>query len=192
MTERVPLTLRKRDESMRRVLREAQHLMERKGYYNTTVRELCERCLISKTTFFNYFGSKDGIVFMIVDECAEELCECLASPPASLAPPVERIELAYRFLLDSLNRYSNIGGVFYQLVSEHPEKRAALTRFTDILRPLIVAAQETGAIRADVSPDALNLLIEGMHFTAFYHENAEKRIALFSDLFGACMQLLRP
>ncbi len=191
MEKRISLPQRKKDESMRRVLREAKHLIEQKGYYNTTVRELCERCMISKTTFFNYFQSKERIVLMIIDECAEELQAYIDGSLQTCADPVEGLRLAFCFLLDSLNRYNNLSAVFFQLASETPSHREALRQFFGIVTPLVQKAQRAGAIRADIDPLGVVQLLEGLQFSAFYNAAAEDRAKMFTDAFSVWMKLLR-
>ncbi|MDD4075898.1 MAG: TetR/AcrR family transcriptional regulator [Eubacteriales bacterium] len=191
MEKRISLPQKKKDASMRRVLREAKHLIEQKGYYNTTVRELCERCMISKTTFFNYFESKERIVLMIIDECAEELQTYIDETLQDCADPVESLRLAFLFLLDSLNRYNNLSGVFFQLASENPSHRDALKQFFQIVTPLVHQAQAVGAIRADIDTDCIVQLLEGLQFSAFYNAPSEERADVFADTFAAWMLFLK-
>lgn len=53
---------RKRRETRRRIMDEAVALVERKGFDNVTVEDICEAADISRRTFFNYMETKDEAV----------------------------------------------------------------------------------------------------------------------------------
>ena len=63
---------KKKHNNKREMIRAARNLFETKGYHNTSVKELCEEVMISKTTFFNYFGSKDQLIRIIFDSAFED------------------------------------------------------------------------------------------------------------------------
>jgi AcrR family transcriptional regulator len=68
---------RKRASAQAAIERIALALALRNGYENTTVEQICESGLISQRTFFNYFGSKEGVFLG-------------AAPPAPSSDAVDR------------------------------------------------------------------------------------------------------
>lgn len=52
------LTEKKKAMSMDKIVHDSLHYFEENGYYNTSIEMLCEKAMISRTTFFNYFGNK--------------------------------------------------------------------------------------------------------------------------------------
>lgn len=52
---------------------EFMQLLSEKGYSETTIAELCEKCLISKTTFYSHYESKDDLLKAAIDGLLENL-----------------------------------------------------------------------------------------------------------------------
>ncbi len=62
-TDQVGLRERKRRQTRRELVRAAMRLFEEKGYEETTVAEIASTAGVSTKTFFNYFASKDEVLF---------------------------------------------------------------------------------------------------------------------------------
>lgn len=56
-----------REQTKRDIAHEAVKLFVKKGYTNFKVSELASICGISKGTIYNYFASKDDIIFGIIE-----------------------------------------------------------------------------------------------------------------------------
>ena len=54
---------RKRQQTRRELIDAAMRLFEKKGYEQTTVAEIASTAGVSTKTFFNYFASKDEVLF---------------------------------------------------------------------------------------------------------------------------------
>lgn len=65
MTEETPLRERKRQATRRRIEDAATSLVEKHGFENVTVEDICRHAEISRRTFFNYMESKDEAVLGI-------------------------------------------------------------------------------------------------------------------------------
>jgi AcrR family transcriptional regulator len=59
----LPLRERKKLETWRRIRREALTLFERRGFDAVSIDDIAGSADVSRTTFFNYFKSKEGVVF---------------------------------------------------------------------------------------------------------------------------------
>jgi AcrR family transcriptional regulator len=57
------LRARKRQQTRQELIRAAMQLFEQKGYEQTTVAEIASAAGVSTKTFFNYFASKDEVLF---------------------------------------------------------------------------------------------------------------------------------
>lgn len=62
-TDQMGLRERKRRQTRRELVRAAMRLFEEKGYEETTVAEIASAAGVSTKTFFNYFASKDEVLF---------------------------------------------------------------------------------------------------------------------------------
>jgi AcrR family transcriptional regulator len=54
---------RKRRQTRQELISTAMRLFEQKGYEQTTVAEIASAAEVSTKTFFNYFASKDEVLF---------------------------------------------------------------------------------------------------------------------------------
>lgn len=101
---------------MESILRNSKHLFEKNGFHETTISALCKGVMISKSTFFNYFGSKEKIIELIIEEDVREFGEhidnLLSDPEAD---PVSVIRDTFAFLVNGSTTYPNITSVFYSL-----------------------------------------------------------------------------
>lgn len=63
MTQTVGLRERHKQRTRQSLLDAAMNLFEKQGYENTTVAQITAAAEVSQKTFFNYFRSKDDVVF---------------------------------------------------------------------------------------------------------------------------------
>lgn len=63
---------RKKRERGQALRRAAVDLALEKGYHNVTVEDICERCGVSRRTFFNYYSSKEEALLGRVDTVFDE------------------------------------------------------------------------------------------------------------------------
>lgn len=192
MEKKVSLCQLKKDSSIKKIIRESKHLIEEKGFYNTSIKELCERSMISKTTFFNYFKNKATIVFLIAEENLDELKEYRDNELSNIKNPLDKIRLLNTRIFEDLNRYNNLSAVLYQLISESNDESRILQRHRNLRKPLVIEAQEKGYIRDDISHTEIDRLIEGCILSIFYDLRPEKRISAFNKSFDTLLTLLCP
>lgn len=55
------------------IVREAIHIFVNRGYYNTTLLDISERCGMGRTTVYNYFKNKDEILRYAVSQSTQML-----------------------------------------------------------------------------------------------------------------------
>ncbi|WP_406457240.1 TetR/AcrR family transcriptional regulator [Streptomyces sp. NBC_01622] len=68
MTEAMGLRERKKLETARRIIRTAIGLFSERGFDNVSVQEIADASDVSKMTVFNYFGTKEDLVFWPMEE----------------------------------------------------------------------------------------------------------------------------
>jgi AcrR family transcriptional regulator len=68
---------RARDEKREAVLRTAVQLFLEQGYHRTTLNDVAERLNITKPALYNYFGSKDEILFECWAIGQEQVDDCI-------------------------------------------------------------------------------------------------------------------
>lgn len=68
MGEEMGLRERKKQQTARRILHAAIALFAERGFDAVSVQEIADAAEVSKMTVFNYFGTKEDLVFMPVEE----------------------------------------------------------------------------------------------------------------------------
>jgi AcrR family transcriptional regulator len=82
---------RKRRQTRERIEAEARALFLERGFDGTTIEDITEAADVSKRSFFDYFPSKEEVVFAWQDKFADELADAVAAQPkdASIVAVIE-------------------------------------------------------------------------------------------------------
>ncbi|CAN7328454.1 TetR family transcriptional regulator [Neorhizobium sp. LjRoot104] len=81
----------KRRQTRQRIEEAAMSLFLERGFDATTIEEIAERAEVSKRSFFDYFPSKEEVVFAWQDGFADHLMAAIASRPAD-EPAVKAVQ----------------------------------------------------------------------------------------------------
>jgi AcrR family transcriptional regulator len=99
------LRQRKKDLMRRELTRAALDLFESKGWDNTTVDDIAERCEVSPRTFFRYFATKEAVLFHDGSELLEHMLGVLRDLPIADSPyaaiKAAAMNLGVRYQADS-------------------------------------------------------------------------------------------
>ncbi|QIS13096.1 TetR/AcrR family transcriptional regulator [Nocardia arthritidis] len=186
---------RKKDRTRRALLEAAVELFETRGYEATTVADIAAAAEVGTRTFFNYFASKEELLFPEPDERVRAAVAAIASRRSD-ERPVEVLLRALRaagdnpgdHLVDDLG--ARIAGVRAQVSRTVPAvsgraAHAQLVAQREIARQLhaafpqeldeVGAAALVGAVVGAVS-GALTVLFQGPHAGAEDGERLHRRI----------------
>lgn len=128
----IGLRERKKLKTRAMIQREAMRLFLEKGFDKTTVEDIAEAVEISPSTFFNYFPSKEDVVFE--DELDPFVLAAFDAQPAD-TNPVRRLRLAMRTVFAKLTpEQDRMMRARMQLMASTPELRGAmLSQFAGIV-----------------------------------------------------------
>ena len=114
------------------IQKEAMRLFLEKGFEETTVEDIAEAVEISPSTFFNYFPSKEDVVFE--DELDPLLLSAFDAQPAG-TNPIAALRAALRQVFGHLTaEQEKMVRQRTQLMVSTPELRGAmLSRFADLV-----------------------------------------------------------
>jgi AcrR family transcriptional regulator len=84
---------RKRRQTRERIEKAAMKLFLERGFDGTTIEDITEAADVSKRSFFDYFPSKEEVVFAWQDSFADDLATAIAARPAG-EPIVKVVEEA--------------------------------------------------------------------------------------------------
>jgi AcrR family transcriptional regulator len=77
---------RKKQRTREALIEAAMGLFQRRGYHDTSVREITDAVDVSERTFFRYFASKEDLVLSFIRDAMDEFAEALAGRPAAEDP----------------------------------------------------------------------------------------------------------
>jgi AcrR family transcriptional regulator len=146
---------RKKQQTRRAIADAAKRLFLEHGFDQVSVAEVARAADVSEQTIFNYFPTKEDLVYGRMDTFEQELLAAVRDRPAGDAP----LRAFARFILDRSDTAMAGDGrrrvaELTRLVSVSPSlmarERLIVARYTDALAALL--AEETGAAPDDVEP----------------------------------------
>jgi AcrR family transcriptional regulator len=82
-----------------RIISVARKLFLKRGYRQTTIRDICRTSKLSNGTVYFYFKNKDAIYAHIYEECFQFLIDMLEQSRSDDMPPFEQIETVLKTYL---------------------------------------------------------------------------------------------
>jgi len=154
---------RKKRETCQRLMVAALRLFHEHGYDGTTIEKIAETADVAKSTFFNYFETKEAILPALVEWRLRQLEEALLPRQGAPASPVARIKLALCLVAeDPLCDPVLVRRLF--AARRHRLDVHPVQALTNLLAEQVHQAQVTGEIRADLDPLYLGGMIRALFF----------------------------
>jgi len=161
------LRQQRKDELKERIFSTALQLFQAKGFDRVTIDEITQQCGIAKGTFYNYFRSKDTILFHLGDSqmaAVRLIIERMAGVPSVKT----RLEAIFRELFANLTANRGLVKVMLMelLRSEMMLAQEAnqVRRFEQLLVPIMEEAAANKAIKAHLDPAQAASLLVSIYF----------------------------
>ena len=131
----------------------AMGLFQEYGYEKTTIREICQAAGVTNSSFYNFFGDKNGILLRLLYQVLEESIACLEPTEEHLQNPYQAIcdffvestlalgQFNKEVARETIQSTGKLLSGSYQTLSSH----SAFDQITDLL----TSAKEKGYIPAD-------------------------------------------
>lgn len=159
---------RKKQRTRQLIAETAQRLFAERGFDAVPVAEVARAAEVSEATVFNYFPTKEDLVYQEMEAFEAELLAAVRDRPAGepVAAAFGRFVLAPRGLLasgdkDSARRVAEISRVIAASPALLAREQHIVARSTQSLAALI--AEETGAEPGDLRPWAAAHALIGVH-----------------------------
>ncbi len=165
--KKVSLAKKKKERNMETVMHDALHYFEKNGYDNTPVEKLCEEAMISTSTFFNYFGTKEKIVEMVMKDGLEDYRRFAEKAQAEMQDPFDAAKESLLFLCQATANYCNIVSVFHRIALQREEFRQIEDEYNELSASLIEGALEKSGRKCPLSRNAMMDVIGGCMVTPF-------------------------
>jgi AcrR family transcriptional regulator len=157
----------KKVEQRRAILDTAVALFRKRGYEQTRVQDIIARLRISEATFFNYFPTKDALLYEFAVEDIERSTTAIRSEleqhDRSVPDRIRSIMSSWVQGWASDRRFNELVANRSRLLSgPRGELREKALRNYDLLAELFREGQRRGEIRADMEPLQLAEILEGI------------------------------
>ncbi len=176
----IGLRERKKNRTRALIQEEALRLFLEKGFEATTIEEIAEAAEISPGTFFNYFPTKEDVVFQ--DDLDPVLLEAIKMEPAGLGPVAVLREAIHKVYSRLTPEQNTIFRRRLGLISANPTLRAAFLNQSAGQLDQIVAlvAQHTGRSISDFAVRNLAGALLGVMIAAFFSTAKDPDVDLLS------------
>lgn len=157
-----------REIKRKQILDTALNLFSDSGFHATSISKIAKEAGISKGLMYNYFESKEALLFAIVDEISTEIMDMM-NPDHDDEITTQEMEDFFTLMFDSLNEKREHWKLYYQITMQK-----------DVLEYLTEQSKSEKTLKN-------NQLIAKYFMERF--ENPQVEMLLFSSLFkGFSMQ----
>ena len=171
------------------IIQAALHLFKEKGFKETSIKSIAEASEVSPVSIYNYFGSKDNLVTLCVNDLFEEITQ--------QAEDILKSNLAFNTKLDQAldlcqeKMSQQISDYFQDKTVRDPAFSSLLTKAItakkrDIYRTYINLGKEEGLIARDLSTEIILNVMDALNSVGnqlAYNDNLETDVKQIHQIF---------
>ena len=171
------------------IVQAALRLFKDKGFKETSIKSIAEAAEVSPVSIYNYFGSKDNLVALCVNDLFEEITQQAEDILNSNLDFKTKLDHAFALCQEKMSQ--QISDYFQDKMVEDSVFSTLLTRAItakkrDIYRAYIHLGKEEGLIAKDLSTElVLNVMdaLNGMGNQLAYSDNLETEVEQIHSIF---------
>lgn len=171
------------------IVQAALRLFKDKGFKETSIKSIAEAAEVSPVSIYNYFGSKDNLVALCVNDLFEEITQQAEDILNSDLDFKTKLDHAFALCQEKMSQ--QISAYFQDKMVEDSVFSALLTRAItakkrDIYRAYIHLGKEEGLIAKDLSTElVLNVMdaLNGMGNQLDHSDNLETEVEQIHQIF---------
>jgi len=162
---------RKKEETRRKILETSFKLFVEKGFENTTIDQITEEADIGKGTFYNYFPSKEAVLYDFMEYIGSQRGEMIWPSILELQDTRKRLAKSFETITSWLQEYPELLRVYVidnlnsGLKNPGSYKPNNAERF---MAEILKMGQEIGDIRDDIDPALLASYLMGIFLIALF------------------------
>ena len=152
MPKGIPLTEEEQQRRRSEIFDASVHLILKKGFKATSMREIAEAAGVGKSTLYDYFKSKDEILISYFEDAIQELTDRaqeIIDQDLDISEKLRKIlEMHLAYLIDNKNFYLQLTTEI-QALSLGSQKQIQIKRYAyqDMLGALIEEGSNSGVFR---------------------------------------------
>ena len=171
------------------IVQAALRLFKDKGFKETSIKSIAEAAEVSPVSIYNYFGSKDNLVALCVNDLFEEVTQQAEDILNSNLDFKTKLNQAFSLCQEKMSR--QISDYFQDKMVEDSVFSTLLTKAItakkrDIYRAYIELGKEEGLIAKDLSTElVLNVMdaLNGMGNQLDHSDNLETEVEQIHQIF---------
>ena len=171
------------------IIQAALRLFKDKGFKETSIKSIAEAAEVSPVSIYNYFGSKDNLVALCVNDLFEEITQQAEDILKSNLDFKTKLNQAFSLCQEKMSR--QISDYFQDKMVEASVFSTLLTKAItlkkrDIYRAYIELGKEEGLIAEDLSTELiLNVMdaLNGMGNQLDHSDNLETEVDQIHQIF---------
>lgn len=171
------------------IIQAALQLFKEKGFKETSIKSIAEVAEVSPVSIYNYFGSKDNLVALCVNDLFEEITQQAEDILNSNLDLKTKLNQAFSLCQEKMSQ--QISDYFQDKLVEDSVFSTLLTKAItakkrDIYRAYIKVGKEEGLIAEDLSTELiLNVMdaLNGMGNQLAHSDNLETEVEQIHQIF---------
>lgn len=171
------------------IIQAALQLFKEKGFKDTSIKAIAEVAEVSPVSIYNYFGSKDNLVTLCVDDLFEEITQKAEDILNSHLDFQTKLDQAFDLCQEKMSQ--QISDYFQDKMVKDPALSSLLTKAItakkrDIYRAYIELGKKEGLIAEDLSTElVLNVMdaLNGMGNQLADSDNLETEVEQMHSIF---------
>lgn len=161
---KIPLREKKKRQVEHKITHSALQLFEKNGYDAVSIDDIVEIAEVSKSTFYNYFATKEAVLVKLSMNSVNNVKDSMAKAP-SQDNPVEMIRQSFHSLIDDIYSWRNVARET-AMISVY--NKAAHETINNLIVDYVVSAQQKGIFRNDYDCDMITQSLMGIYYIAIF------------------------
>jgi AcrR family transcriptional regulator len=161
---KLPLREKKKRQVEHKITHSALQLFEKNGYDAVSIDDIAETAEVSKSTFYNYFATKEAVLIKLSLNSVNNVKDALSKAPAQ-DDPVEMIHLSFHYLIDDIYSWRNVARES-AMISVY--NKAAHDTVSNLIVDYVANAQRKGIFRTDYHCDMITHSLMGIYYIAIF------------------------
>lgn len=171
------------------IIQAALHLFKEKGFKETSIKSIAEVARVSPVSIYNYFGSKDNLVALCVNDLFGEITQQAEDILNSNLDSYTKLDQALDLCQEKMSQ--QISDYFQDKTVRDPDFSSLLTKAItakkrDIYRAYIKLGKEEGLIAADLSTELILNVMDALNSVGnqlVHSDNLEAEVEQIHQIF---------
>lgn len=160
---------RKKIESKEIILKVARRYFQMNGFDNTSIEDISEGADISKSTFFNYFDSKESLLYEIAEGEIKKIEIFITENLDKNLSAKEKIFKVMDLMVEDTAPFMRLTKRVLEAISLiEDEKTSPIKKIECILTDLVEEGQKNGEIKTCYDASDIAAVIAGSYIMAFF------------------------